>query len=324
MRKARGAKERGFSLVELMMVTAMLGLVMAAIYSTFLTHQKTAFSQGEVVEVQHNLRVALDYLSRDLKMAGVLIPTGTTSPIAAAAGSPAFPTYSSSIALNTASAEGRLARIEGAPVINTPATSMTLSVEAPAKADTPNIVDGFAIGDNLRLIRPVDGSQPLTGTKSLLVTNASGNPSRGVFGTTAPSITVSKSDGTSFTAGDAISSDMLAKVADAGTYPMTVRYYLVNSEDPPVSGFACPANQKCLVRQVNGEGGPAEIIATNIASLRFSYLNDSYGEAVVPTDLAAIRAVRITVQGTTARTTVLSGGAKLRTATTLVKLRNRR
>lgn len=323
MRNARGAREQGFSLVELLMVTAMLGLVMAAIYSTFLTHQKTAFSQGEVVEVQHNLRVALDYLSRDLKMAGVLLPTGTTSPIAAAAGSPAFPNYSSSIALNTASAEGRLARVEGAPVINSPATTMTLSVEAPAKADTPNIVDGFAIGDNLRLIRPVDGSQQVAGTKSLLVTNTSGNPSRGVFGTTAPSITVSKSDGTSFTAGDAISSDMLAKVADAGTYPMTVRYYLVDG-GVPVSGFTCPANQKCLVRQVNGAAGPAEIIATNIASLRFSYLNDSYGEAVVPTDLTAIRAVRITVQGTTARTTVLSGGAKLRTATTLVKLRNRR
>jgi len=319
MKKARGAREQGFSLVELLMVTAMLGLVMAAIYSTFLTHQKTAFSQGEVVEVQHNLRAALDYLSRDLKMAGVLLPTGTTSPIAAAAGSPAFPNYSTNIALNTASAEGRLARIEGAPAINTPATTMTLTVEAPAKADTPNIVDGFAIGDNLRLIRPVDGSQQVAGTKSLLVTNTS----RGVFGTTAPSITVSKSDGTSFTAGDAISSDMLAKVADVGTYPMTVRYYLAEG-GVTVGGFACPANQKCLVRQVNGEAGPAEIIATNIASLRFSYLNDSYGETVVPTDLAAIRAVRITVQGTTARTTVLSGGAKLRTATTLVKLRNRR
>ncbi len=103
--------EGGFSLVELLIVVGMLGVVMAAIYSLYSTHQKTAFSQAEVVDVQQNLRVAMDTISRDIRSAGILIPSGTNQIFASPAGSPAFPTYTTNVRINAASAEGRFARV---------------------------------------------------------------------------------------------------------------------------------------------------------------------------------------------------------------------
>lgn len=316
-------RARGFTLVELIVVMAMLGLVMGAIYTTYVANRKNASSQGEVVEVQQNLRVALDYLSRDIRMAGVLVPTGTT-PIAAASGTPAFPTYSSNIMLNTASAEGRIARVATSHTVTGNPLSITLTMEEPPNDHAPNSVDGFTPGDRLRLIRPLDGSQPLSGTQTLVVSNVPGNPSRGSFSTppTRPTITLSKTDGSAFADEGVLASDMIVKVV-GDTYPMTVSYYLVQG-GAVVNGFTCPASQRCLVRQVNGTGGPADIIATNISSLRFSYLDDGYHEARVPSTLSGTRAVRITLEGTTARTASLSGGGRVRAVTTVMKIRNRR
>lgn len=327
-RGGRGTRE-GFTVIELLLVMAMLGMVTAAIYSTYLANQRIALSQGEVIELQQNLRVALDCLTRDLKMAGVLVPHGAT-PLAAASGSPPFPNYSSEVMINTASAEGRLARVEISDppddiltVSSTHPTTLQLTMELPGSAAAPNCVDGFVPGDGLRLIRPVDGSQPLTGTPQLKVAPLPNNPSRGVFGLSRPSIIVAREDGGPFTPGDVIrSSDMLAKVADHH-FPMTVAYYLVQG-GVALNGFTCPQGQKCLVRQVNGAAGPAEIIAGHISSLRFGYLDDSYHEAPTPSSLSSVRAVRVTLEGSTSRTALLYGGGRTRAVTTVVKLRNRR
>jgi type II secretory pathway pseudopilin PulG len=324
-RRAR-RNEAGFSLLELVMVVGMLGLVVGAIYSTYLAHQKAASSQGEVAEVQQDLRVALDYLTRDLKMAGVLVPVGST-PIAAASGSPLFPTYSTTIMYNTASAEGRFARVDADTSAAAGDTAVQLTLEMQGNsASSPNCVDGFSAGDTLRLIRPVDGSQPLSGARTLTVSNLADNPSRGRPADTPPvppKITLTKSDG--FGDDTIHAGDMLAKISDSdpGTHPMTVAYFLVNG-GVALNGFSCPQDARCLARRVNGGAGGADIIATNISALRFSYLDDSYHEAMVPASLSAVRAVRITLQGTTTRTAALSGGGRLRTVTTVVKLRNRR
>lgn len=314
-------RQRGFTLIELLIVVGVLGLVMGSIYSVYITHQKTAYAQGEVEEVQQNVRVALDNLSRDITMAGAMILPATATPIAAGSGSPAFPTYSSNIMLNTASAYGRFARVEfPGNTYTANGSSITLPVESPATATSPNIVDGFAAGDNVRLIRPVDGSQYLSNTQSLVVTGTD----RGVFGITPPSITLSKSDNSSFNNDIVNSSDIITKVADTSTYPMTISYFVADSSYGPVNGLSCPANQKCLIRQVNGSQALSDIVATNVSSLRFSYLDDSYNEASVPSDLTKVRAVRITLLGTTAKTVALAGVAKVRAVTTVVKLRNRR
>src|SRR4030066_1372501 len=74
MMKRHIVDTRGFSLIELLIVMGMLTLVLVAVYSLYDTHSKSAYVQEEVVDVQQNLRIALDGISRDIKMAGVLIP----------------------------------------------------------------------------------------------------------------------------------------------------------------------------------------------------------------------------------------------------------
>ncbi len=309
MMKRTVKNARGFTLVELLVVVGLLGLLLGAIYSVYSSHMKTAFSQEEAIDVQQNLRNALDTITQDLTMAGVMVPLGTNS-IASPTGAPAFPTYSTNIRATTASAAGRFARVTVAAA----ASATTLSVEPPAKPGDPSPVDGFAPGDNVQIIQPVTGSSS-TGMIPLVVasTNRTTNP---------PTVTFTAGTGGSVNVGD-----MLAKTADASTLPHTIDYYLV-SGGTTINGYTCPNNQKCLVRQVNGTGATPiisqDIIATDLSSLRFSYLDDNAPEAAVPANLATIRAVRVTLQGATTRTSVFSGGARNRAATTIIKLRNRR
>ena len=68
-------KESGFTLVEMMIVIAILGVVMAAMYSMFNHQQKSYAVQDHVSMMQQNVRVGLDYLVKDIRMAGY-IPEG--------------------------------------------------------------------------------------------------------------------------------------------------------------------------------------------------------------------------------------------------------
>jgi hypothetical protein len=120
---------------------------------------------------------------------------------------------------------------------------------------------------------------------------------------------------------------MIAKVSGA-TYPETIDYYLVNA-GTTVNGITCPNNEKCLVRQVNTAATPAgtaDIIATKLSTLTFGYLDDSYTEVSAPSASAldSIRAVRVSMRGTTAATAGLWGGGRSREITSIIKLRNRR
>jgi len=309
--------EQGFTLVESLIVIALLGLIMGAVYSLFRVQRNTAYSQVEVVEEQQNLRVALDNISRDLRLAGIMMPIGT-NPIPAASGSPAFPTYASDIRINVASAEGRFARVTAQYNIGLAASTLSLTVESPATATSPNVIDGFAVNDNVRIIRSIDGNQPISSGSDFVITNTN---------RTANTITIRKQDSSYFTDGETVvPGDMITKVTDATMFPETVDYYLVNG-GTTVNGITCPSNERCLVRQVNSAATPpgsSEIIATKLSALTFGYLNDSYAEETVPSDLSRVRAVRVTLQGTTTATAALSGGGRVRALTSVIKLRNRR
>jgi type IV pilus assembly protein PilW len=75
--------QSGFSLTEMMIVLAILGVVLAAMYNTF-THQQKSYSvQDNVSVMQQNVRVGLDYLVKDIRMAGYIpedIPFDTSDP----------------------------------------------------------------------------------------------------------------------------------------------------------------------------------------------------------------------------------------------------
>lgn len=76
----RGRDERGFTLIELMISAAILGLVMAGLLG-LLTASRDAYSRGtSTIEAQQNARVALERISKDLREAGYHPRPPDTSP----------------------------------------------------------------------------------------------------------------------------------------------------------------------------------------------------------------------------------------------------
>ena len=66
----RRNQQHGFTLVELIVAVAMVGIVVGAIYSTYKSQQDSYVVQEQVVEMQQNLRAALYMIGRDIRMAG--------------------------------------------------------------------------------------------------------------------------------------------------------------------------------------------------------------------------------------------------------------
>jgi type IV pilus assembly protein PilW len=61
--------DQGFTLVELMITLAMSGIIIAAIYSAYIIQQKTYYTQGQVVEMQQNIRAGLEMMVGEIRIA---------------------------------------------------------------------------------------------------------------------------------------------------------------------------------------------------------------------------------------------------------------
>jgi type IV pilus assembly protein PilW len=75
----------GFTLVEMLVAMAIGAIVMAAVYSTYSTQQKSYILQEQVGAMQQNIRAAMYYMTRDIRMAGC-DPTGNANAGITAAG----------------------------------------------------------------------------------------------------------------------------------------------------------------------------------------------------------------------------------------------
>ncbi len=276
---------------------------MTALYSVYTSHQRTAYTSDETVEVQQNLRIAMDSISRDIRTAGLLLQTGVTgtSPISAG-------TTASKIFISSGCPSGIITRITPSPSPQTGAASPnTFTV------DNDGSVSAFSGNDYVRIIRPVDKTQP-GGTNRIY--QVSGTPG-------VNSITLNTATGYTDPAGVYFyTGDVICRLTSSSTPapPNTIQYYLGN-------GGTCPAGQQCLVKV--DETGQNNVIAQNMADLQFQYLLDGYPlpnetNAPTTTNLTKIRAVRVTVTGQTAATVALSDNKpKTRQMETLLQLRNR-
>ncbi len=65
-----------FTLVELLIVMAMIGIVTGSVYGIFVSSNRSYRTQDKVVEVQQNVRVGIDFMARDIRAAG-FDPQGT-------------------------------------------------------------------------------------------------------------------------------------------------------------------------------------------------------------------------------------------------------
>ena len=64
----------GFTLIELMITSAILLLVMLYVTQAFTVQQKTYVVVDQVTEAQQNLRAVSDLVDRDVRLAGFMVP----------------------------------------------------------------------------------------------------------------------------------------------------------------------------------------------------------------------------------------------------------
>jgi len=61
---------RGFTLVEMLVTLAVSGIIMTGVYTAFKAQQDSYLAQDQIAEVQQNIRASINYMARDLRMAG--------------------------------------------------------------------------------------------------------------------------------------------------------------------------------------------------------------------------------------------------------------
>ncbi len=67
---ATSINKDGFTLTELLIAMAIAGIVMAGVYSAYSSQQRSYIAQEQVAAVQQNLRVAMYFMEREIRMAG--------------------------------------------------------------------------------------------------------------------------------------------------------------------------------------------------------------------------------------------------------------
>jgi prepilin-type N-terminal cleavage/methylation domain-containing protein len=287
--RSRLSNDKGVTLVELLVVSAIVGLVMVSVYSLYLHSHRTAHTSESVVVAQQNLRVALDSLVSDMRMAGFLVPS-STGPLEDI---PSTLVDDGLLTLNLPVSTGIYARaVSEADIPAGESSLVTVSNQ---------MGGGFYTGDDVIAVNPLNLSS-------------------------AGTLTVSGSDGDDLTLQsggadvDIKENYLLLRTADEDTtFPLTVSYSLL--EDPLDSSGnndgVCNEGEMCLLqRSVNG--GDAHTLASNISSIDLEYLDqegvDSSGNP------EQIRMVRITVAAKTEDNKI--GQNKYRQLQTNVMLRN--
>ena len=62
-------QDKGFTIVELLVAVFVAGIVMAGVYSAYYSQQKTYTAHEQLAEMQQNLRSAMFYMAREIRMA---------------------------------------------------------------------------------------------------------------------------------------------------------------------------------------------------------------------------------------------------------------
>jgi type IV pilus assembly protein PilW len=69
-RTAGGVQERGFTLVEILVAMSVMTIVTGAIYGVFFSSNRSYRTQERVVDAQQKVRMGIDFMMRDIRMAG--------------------------------------------------------------------------------------------------------------------------------------------------------------------------------------------------------------------------------------------------------------
>lgn len=145
--------QRGFSLTELLVVCAVLGVVMAGVLSLLMIGQQSATAAMNKVDSQANARIGIERLIEEIREAGYL-PAGPTCPGAPTTPCPPY-NYAFS-AITAQSATGMTLQSDW----NADNAIQTTSVTDPVNGTTrgEQVIYSFGSGQLLRREMGVDGS----------------------------------------------------------------------------------------------------------------------------------------------------------------------
>ncbi|AJF06036.1 PilW family protein [Geoalkalibacter subterraneus] len=233
--------ERGFSLPELIVAATVMLVVMSASMTLYIGSHRTSKVETDFGDVQANLRLALDQLSKDVRMAGFL----TVEP-------PIIDISPTEFTISTTSPSRRYARITG--------PDPSIGVQKTFVIYSSSMAERFSTGDTVRIIRPPNQEQPGEGNVA--------DPSDLVFTVQSvdaqtdpdnPEITLAGFNGGidySYAAGD-----MIVRVVAGAPLVNEVRYRYLSAPD------------NALQRIVNS--GPPQTLARGLKDVVFDYtLND--------------------------------------------------
>jgi prepilin-type N-terminal cleavage/methylation domain-containing protein len=143
---------RGFTLVEVIIVMLIMSVVMTAVVSLIVPAQRSSVIQSDLSTVQGGMRVTLERLSKDFRNAGFLFAGAPIS----SAGYPVNTTVSetvvidasvNSITINTRAVSGVFGRVDTIPAST--AGSFTLIY--------PEQASNFPVGSYAAVVEPVNG-----------------------------------------------------------------------------------------------------------------------------------------------------------------------
>ena len=241
----RGRDRRGMTLVELLLVMAILSIVTLALMSLYIPTYQSTVAQTQVSDVQDNLRLALKVMTRDILHAGFLVPVD-----------PVTSNDASGFTIRTRIVGNDFARVTG---------TANLTGKIRITVADPDMVDNFQVGSRVRLFEPINANevteQPvvagITDDERTYPVDAKGTNTIDIDTTNNPSL-------------DA-----------ADILPETVMLVVRDQNQPPLQTIQYRLNNDSLERIVNGNlQALARNVDMNPTNSRFDYGLNTDGRLV--------------------------------------------
>lgn len=276
----RLGSEQAFTLIEVMMAVLLTAIVVGAGFGMLVATEKATLTSGQIVDAQQGARLAMDLLSRDIKMAGFgwnvgMVVGNCAVPVAAPAnGAPIVPVETNPLGQDTGPDGIRLV----VPMTNT----QTMNATVPAWTLSAPVVGGFsqlqlqpgAVANMLKAGLRLDGTDVISigGAYSAQVSGASGP--NGLQLTTAAPI--------------------------HANFPATAQVFLLQCINYTVSNNAAQCGNvgaPCLMRGpvgANNAWNQQVPIADGVEDMQFAYacdgctVADTAGDGMIDNQVAAV------------------------------------
>ncbi len=252
---------KGLTLLELLVAMAISAVLMAAIYRTFIGQHKTYAVQEQVVDMQQNVRVAINRMMREIRMAG-------------------FGNVSTALPLSA----------KDGPFLYIITPKDNVDYIKGQNDDQITIIGAFEQISTLAAV-------PTVGTNTIQL---AGNPSEfnlnyrkyvciGGLETHIINNVVPSTNTITFLDNDNV----------VNNFPVGTPVYKVKAITYRLRWDTGSPSMPVLTREDNTDGGGSQVVAENIENLQFRYILNDGSESDLPADPLKIRMVRVTINART-------------------------